>query len=70
MSGEKIFLSREEQAFLMEMTDTKSPSDAVEKFAILMVEERVDPSDLEDYLKKIMKVDLEEYFIKLKKRGK
>lgn len=70
MSGDRIRLSREEQVFLMKMIETDDPMMAVEKFAILMVEERVDPSDLEIYIKKIMKVDLEEYMAKLKKRGK
>ncbi len=70
MSGDRIRLSREEQVFLMKMIETDDPMMAVEKFAILMAEEWVDPSDLEIYIKKIMKVDLEEYMAKLKKRGK
>ena len=55
MSRDKIFLSREEQVFLMEMLEVKDPMDAVEIFAILMVDERADPSDLQHYVKQIMK---------------
>lgn len=55
MSSDKIYLSREEQLFLMEMFEVKNPTEAAEKFALLMVDERADPLDLTDYLKKIMK---------------
>lgn len=69
MSGDRIYLSREEQAYLIRMLEIEDPQVAVEKFAILLVEERADPGSIQDYLRKIMKVDLEEYFAKLKKRG-
>ena len=70
MSADRIYLSREEQIFLIKMLEIEDPAVAVERFAILMVEERADPSNLSDYLKKIMKIDLQEYLAKLKKRGK
>ena len=59
MSSDKIYLSREEQLYLMEMLELESPIDAVEKFALLMVEEKADPTLLRDYIKKIMKNKLE-----------
>lgn len=55
MSSDKIYLSREEQLFLMEMLELNSPTDAAEKFAYLMVEEKADPTKLQEYIKKIMK---------------
>ena len=55
MSSDRIYLSREEQIFLMEMLELRDPSQAAEKFALLMVEERADPTELQKYLKKIMK---------------
>lgn len=55
MSSDKIYLSREEQAFLTEMLEIKNTQDAVERFAEMMVEERANPIDLLKYLKKIIK---------------
>lgn len=55
MSSEKIYLTREEQLFLMEMFEVKSPTEGVEKFAELMVMEKADPLELTDYLKKCIK---------------
>ena len=55
MSSDKIYLSREEQAFLMDMLEINNPTDACEKFATLLVEERANPADLKKYLIKIMK---------------
>lgn len=55
MKDGKIYLSREEQIFLMEMLEVDDPNDAVEDFAALLVMERVDPAELGKYLKKIMK---------------
>ena len=58
MSSEKIFLNVEEQVYLMHMMETDNPTDAVEKFALLMIAERANPTDLLKYLKKIMKKNL------------
>ena len=55
MSSDRIYLNKEEQIFLMEMLELEDPVSAAEKFAILMVEERADPTELQKYLKKIMK---------------
>ena len=38
----------------MEMLEINNPQEAAEKFALLLVEERVDPTQLQMYLKKIM----------------
>lgn len=51
----KIFLSVEEQLYLMTMFEVKDPQKAIEKFVELMVLERANPQDLNKYLKKIMK---------------
>ena len=52
---DKIFLTKEEQLFLMEMLETEDPVEAAERFALIMVDERADPTDLQKYIKKIMK---------------
>lgn len=54
-SDSKIYLSREEQTFLMDYLELNDPMEAVEKFAELLVTERADPGKLEQYVKKIMK---------------
>ena len=56
--SEKIYLSKEEQLFLMEMLEIKNPAEAAEAFARLMVQERADPVELKKYLKKIMRTVL------------
>ena len=54
MSDGRIYLSGDEQEFLMEFLELNDPIKAAEKFALLMVEEKADPTDLKKYLKKIM----------------
>lgn len=51
----KIYLNREEQIFLMEFLELDDPVMAAEKFAMLMVEERADPTELKKYIIKIMR---------------
>lgn len=55
MSSDRIYLSREEQIWLMDMLGIDNPTEAVERFATIMVEERLDPENLHECLKKIMK---------------
>lgn len=55
MSSDKIYLTKEEQIFLMERLEIDDPIEAVERFAYLMTLEKADPQDLQKYLKKIMK---------------
>lgn len=54
-NSSKIYLSREEQIFLMNMLESTDPLDATERFAEIMAEERANPLELQVYLKKIMK---------------
>ncbi len=54
-SDGKVYLTREEQIFLMEMLEVDDPSKAIEEFAMLLRDEKADPSKLEDYIKKILK---------------
>lgn len=54
MSSDKIYLSKEEQIFLMEVLEVNSAQEAAEAFALIMVEERADPIDLQIFIKKIM----------------
>ena len=54
MNSSKIYLSREEQVFLMEMLEKDDPIVATEKFAELMVEQGASPLEIERYLKRIM----------------
>jgi hypothetical protein len=53
--NDRIYLSREEQTFLMEMLEIQDPVEAVDRFAYLIVLEKADPTKLHDYLKKIMR---------------
>jgi len=55
MSSDRIYLSKEEQIFLMEMLEINNPIEAAERFAVLMVNEKADPTKLQEYIKKIMK---------------
>lgn len=55
MSSDKIYLSPAEQVFLMRMLETDNPVDAVEKLATLMVEEGADPTEISQFIKRIMK---------------
>jgi len=52
--SDKIYLSRSEQKYLMEMLEINDPIQAAEKFAYMLVEEKADPSKLQEYVKKIM----------------
>lgn len=54
MSSEKVYLSKDEQIFLMEMLEIEDIYFAVEKFAQIMTDERADPTELQEYIKKIM----------------
>ena len=53
-SDSRIYLSIEEQVFIMEWLEIDDPIQAVERFAVLMVKEKADPGELKDYLKKVM----------------
>lgn len=61
MSSDKIYLNKEEQAFLIKMLEIDNVEEAVEGFAILMLDERADPIDLHKYLKKTIKKYKEKY---------
>lgn len=52
--SDNVYLSREEQIFLMEMLELDDPVKALERFATIMVEEKASTSELEKYLKRIM----------------
>lgn len=52
MSSDKIYLSQEEQIFLMEMLEVDNPHVAVDKYANLMVLEHAEPQDLQIYIQK------------------
>ncbi|HEY5235498.1 MAG TPA: hypothetical protein VIJ14_04920 [Rhabdochlamydiaceae bacterium] len=55
MGDDKIYLSREEQQFLIDWLELPDPMDAVDKFAEMISQEKGDPVKLQDYIKKIMK---------------
>jgi len=50
----KIYLSKEEQIFLMDMFEIEDPLLAAEEFASLLVLEKANPLDLKMFLEKIM----------------
>ena len=54
MNDGKIYLSREEQEYLIYMLEIENPIDAVDRFAFILVDERADPNKLQEYVKKIM----------------
>ena len=51
---DKIYLTRDEQRFLLDMLELKDINVAVDEFAIMMAKQGADPLDLQTYLKKIM----------------
>lgn len=51
----RLYLTKEEQLFLMEMFELKDAKEAAERFVILMIEERADPTQTQKFIKKIMK---------------
>ena len=53
--GTKIFLTVEEQVFLMEWLELNDPTKAAEKFAKILTEERASAQDMKKYIQKIMK---------------
>ena len=55
MSYDKVFLTSEEQLFLMEMLELDDPTKAAEKFVAIMVEERANPQQMKKYIVKILK---------------
>lgn len=54
MSSDKIYLSKEEQLFLMAMLEINDPVEAAEKYALIIIEQQGDPTKLQEYLKKAM----------------
>ena len=54
MSSEKVYLTKEEQYFLMDMLEVETAEAAVEKFAVILKEEGADPVKMRDYVRKIL----------------
>lgn len=54
MSSDKIYLSAEEQNFLMYIFEIDDPQDALEKFVSFLVEQRAKPEELKEYLSALM----------------
>jgi hypothetical protein len=54
MSSERIYLTPEEQHFLMEMLEIKDVTQAAERFATIMTEERADPTQMKKYIQKML----------------
>lgn len=55
MSSDRVYLTREEQIFLMEMFETDNIERAAERFIELMISEGANPNDFNKYLKKIVR---------------
>jgi hypothetical protein len=66
VSSDRVYLNKEEQIFLTEMLEIEDLNRAVEVYALMMVDSRADPKDLQLYLKKTIKAYFEEY-VKRKK---
>jgi hypothetical protein len=54
MSSEKIYLTAEEQNFLMEMFEMDNPTVAFEKFISILTEERAKVEECKEYLATLM----------------
>lgn len=54
MSSERIYLNVDEQEFLMAFFEISDPTEALEKFVSVLVEERAKPAELKEYLAAIM----------------
>jgi hypothetical protein len=54
MSSDRIYLSAEEQNFLMYFFEIDDPQAALEKFVSFLVEQRAKPEDLKEYLGALM----------------
>ena len=52
--SDRIYLTKEEQYFLIEWLEIENVSVAVDKFATILAEERADPGKLQEYIKKII----------------
>lgn len=48
-------MNRNQLEFLMKHLEIKDPIQAVQRFGDLMAEEKVDPGEIEFYLKEVMK---------------
>lgn len=46
MSDSKITLNRKQIAFVVYMTEIKDPKEAIKKFASIMMEEKIHPSNM------------------------
>jgi hypothetical protein len=54
MSVNKIRLNKLQIAFVVEMTEIKDHKKAVEKFATIMIEEKMSPADMGTLIDRIM----------------
>ena len=54
MSSERIYLTADEQNFLIEVLEINDPTAAFEKFISILVEERAKPEELKEYLATLM----------------
>lgn len=58
MSSDRVYLTREEQIYLMEMLEIDNIERAAERFIELMISEGANPNDFNKYLKKVMRKTL------------
>lgn len=49
-----IFLSRRQLEYVIKMVEISDPNEAVEKFALIMLEEKADPGKMEMYINRLM----------------
>jgi hypothetical protein len=52
--NDRIYLTAEEQVFLMEWLELNDPTRAAEKFAKLLVEEKANTEKMHEYVKMVM----------------
>lgn len=52
--SEKIYLTKPQQNFLKEMLEIEDIKEAAQYFALMMVEEKADPTQLQKYVERIM----------------
>lgn len=54
MSGGKITLNKRQIAFVVQMMEIKDPKEAVEAFAIIMIEEKLHPTLMPKVIDRIL----------------
>lgn len=50
----RVYLNREQLEYVLKMIGTNDPKEAVEQFAIILLEEKADPNKMTQYIDKLI----------------